>query len=130
VSLIDRAKNLAGSARAALDSPAAATVLFGDTVVVTAPPKNTTWTPGDRVTVSWTLKGVTANDLGVALVRVKGTRVHDVAVLAAAIAPTSLNVQVTVPDVPPGHDYAIEITSDDPLIAHSPNVTIAAKRAD
>ena len=119
-----RAKHAASRVGDALDSPTAATSLLGETLIIDAPSPGTTWMPGDHALVTWHLQGVTAAPVDVTLVRANGTRVRDVAVLATGLTPIAMRAEIIVPDVPPGDDYAILVTSDDPLQAYSRTLTI------
>jgi hypothetical protein len=124
-----KAKHAASKVGDALESPATATVLMGDALIIDAPSPGTTWMPGDHALVTWHLKGVTAYPVDVTLVRTKGTRVKDVAVLATGLTPNAMRAEIVVPDVPPGDDYAILVSSDDPLQAYSRTLTITVPGA-
>ncbi|MFZ3474694.1 GPI anchored serine-threonine rich family protein [Streptomyces sp. 4.24] len=112
----------------ALSHPNAAVLLDADSVLVVTPGPDTVWAPGDRVRIGWRLVGLTGHPMDIALVRVDGSRVsEDLAVLAIEVEPTDLGLTVTVPEnLAPAGNYAIAVTSHDPMAVYSPAFRITA----
>ena len=101
-----------------------------DRLKITYPGEGTVWTPAEEIDVTWELRGDVREPLEVSLVRQTEDQSREnfgqlaYVVLASGIAPADGKVTIEVPDVPPGTNYAIGISSDDPLTVYSQAVTI------
>jgi hypothetical protein len=101
-----------------------------DRLEITYPGSDAVWTPAEEIDVTWDLVGDVREPLDIALVRQtedqSGENFGQLAfvVLAEGVDPAKKKVTIEVPDVPPGVDYAISISSDDPLTVYSQAVTI------
>lgn len=100
--------------------------LATDRIMATEPRAGATWICGDKVEVGWALTGKTDYPLSVTLVRINGVLAEDVAVLATGVDAAAHTTTVIVPDVDPGADYAIFLSSADPVGVYSPIVRISA----
>jgi hypothetical protein len=101
-----------------------------DRLEITYPGSDAVWTPAEEIDVTWNLLGDVREPLDVSLVRQagdqSGANFGQLAylTLATGIDPAKKKVTIEVPDVPPGADYAISISSDDPLTVYSQAITI------
>lgn len=101
-----------------------------DRLEITYPGEGAVWSPAEEVDVTWKLIGDVQEPLDVSLVRQagdqSGANYGQLAfiTLATGVDPAKKKVTIEVPDVPPGDDYAISISSADPLTAYSHAVTI------
>ena len=102
-----------------------------DRLEITYPGNDAVWAPAEEVDVTWNLRGDVQEPLDVSLVRQTedqtGPNFGQLAffLLASGIDPAKKKVTIEVPDVPPGTDYAISISSADPLTVYSQALTIA-----
>ena len=102
-----------------------------DRLEITYPGDDTVWSPAEEIDVTWDLRGDVHRPLDVTLVRQTGDRSGPnfgqltYFTLARGVDPAKKKVTVEVPDVPPGGDYAISISSADPLTVYSRVLTIA-----
>ncbi len=102
-----------------------------DRLEITYPGDNTVWSPAEEIDVTWDLRGDVQRPLDVVLVRQTGDRSGPnfgrltFFTLARGVDPAEKKVTIEVPDVPPGGDYAISISSADPLTVYSQVLTIA-----
>lgn len=102
-----------------------------DRLEITYPGNDAVWAPGEEVDVTWNLRGDVEQPLDVSLVRQTGDQsgpnFGELAffLLVSGIDPAKKKVTIKVPDVPPGTDYAISISSADPLTVYSQALTIA-----
>lgn len=108
-----------------LRRPNIAAMLDSDSILVTAPEAGAVWTVGSEVTVSWRVIGPMGHPVDVILLRGTGAGIEDVAVLAREVPTRQLSVQVRVPEVAGGSDYAVALVSSDPTDVRSPRFTIA-----
>jgi hypothetical protein len=101
-----------------------------DRLAITYPGEDAVWAPAEEIDVTWDLVGEVREPLDVSLVRQagdqSGANFGQLAffLLAEGVDPAKKKVTIEVPDVPPGADYAISISSDDPLTVYSQAVTI------
>ena len=102
-----------------------------DRLEITYPGDDAVWVPAEEIDVTWDLRGDVREPLDVALVRQTGDRSGPnfgqlaFFTLASGVDPAKKKVTIEVPDVPPGADYAISISSADPLTVYSHALTIA-----
>ena len=107
------------------------TLPTADRLEITYPGDDAVWSPAEEIDVTWNLRGDVQRPLDVTLVRQTGDRsgpnFNRLAffTLARGVDPAEKKVTVEVPDVPPGGDYAISISSADPLTVYSQVLTIA-----
>lgn len=103
-----------------------------DRLEITCPGDGAVWSPGEEVDVTWNLRGDVRQPLDVALVRQTADQSGpsfgqlDFFVMASGVDPAKKRVTIEVPDVPPGTDYAISVSSADPLTVYSQALTITA----
>ena len=102
-----------------------------DRLEITYPGDDAVWVPAEEVDVTWNLRGDVRQPLEVSLVRQTGDQSGPnfgqlaFFMLASGVDPAKKKVTIEVPDVPPGADYAISISSADPLTVYSRAITIA-----
>ena len=106
-------------------APAAGLGLSTDRVLVTEPRTGMVWQAGGSARVGWVLTAAADYPVTVTLVRINGVMAEDIAVLATGVDRSALAVTVTVPEVDPGADYAVNITTADPTSVYSPTFAIA-----
>lgn len=103
-----------------------------DRLEITYPGDDAVWSPAEEIDVTWNLRGDVRQPLDVSLVRQAGDQSGpnfgqlEFFVLASGVDPAKKKVTIEVPDVPPGTDYAISISSDDPLTVYSQALTITS----
>ncbi|MEZ0108382.1 hypothetical protein ABH920_002380 [Catenulispora sp. EB89] len=110
---------------------ASTTLPTADRLEITYPGDDAVWSPAEEIDVTWDLRGDVQRPLDVTLVRQTGDRSGPnfgrlaFFTLARGVDPAEKKVTIEVPDVPPGGDYAISISSADPLTVYSRVLTIA-----
>lgn len=103
-----------------------------DRLEITYPGDDAVWSPAEEIDVTWNLRGDVSEPLDVSLVRQTGDQTGPnfgqlaFVVLASGVDPAKKKVTIEVPDVPPGSDYAISISSADPLTVYSQALTITS----
>lgn len=100
--------------------------LATDRIMVTEPRAGAVWTCGEPAAIGWAVTGAADYPVRLTLVRINGVLAEDVAVLAGGVDPALLSVTVTVPQVDPGADYAVFLSSADPAGVYSPTIRIRA----